>query len=378
MRDKLQTFQEYYFPSVPPALHPEFEHFQQQVARRLSVLAAGLILLILPLFQLFETTSGHFSTTALYHQGQMRLPVVVLAMLVIMLRLLRPQGQWPRPAMLTLGFALICMVLGMLLYHLHWGTGYAMTLFSGLVMSLAVTSILATRGSRDLLIIYLIPGLFFIAGLALLEIPLRSEGLTLIVPLMTVVIGVILAENHYRGFVTMFLLTHHLKRSATTDPLTGLLNRRATQSILDLECARAKRHDLHFAVIMADLDRFKRVNDQYGHEVGDEVLRELAGRLSASVRKEDSVARWGGEEFLVLLREDRPELVMQVAEKIRQAVAGQSFATKAGPLSITISLGGACHTGEEPAEATISRADTALYQAKEAGRNQTMLAKPES
>jgi len=195
-----------------------------------------------------------------------------------------------------------------------------------------------------------------------------------ILPLMAALIGLILAENQYRGIVSQFLLTHHLKRSATTDPLTGLFNRRGTDAILARECAKAKRHGRHFAVLMTDLDHFKKVNDQHGHDVGDEVLQELASRLRATVREEDHVARWGGEEFLVLVQEDHSETVMNIAEKIRKNVAERPFSTRAGRLSVTISLGVACYREYEAAEATISRADKALYQAKNEGRNRVVLA----
>jgi len=377
MRDTLQEWKDHFFPSVPPDLDRDFRAYQQRSARRLSVLAAAILLLALPVFQLLELLSDQLGAEVLILHAVMRLPMMVLAMLVIILRFLRPEGPWPRPALLILGFCLILMLLSLLLFNLHRGSDYAMGTSSGLVLAIATTSILATRGARDLLIIYLIPALIFLAGFWWLDISLKDQALTVILPLMAALIGLILAENQYRGIVSQFLLTHHLKRSATTDPLTGLFNRRGTDAILARECAKAKRHGRHFAVLMTDLDHFKKVNDQHGHDVGDEVLQELASRLRATVREEDHVARWGGEEFLVLVQEDHSETVMNIAEKIRKSVAERPFSTRAGRLSVTISLGIACYRENEAAEATISRADKALYQAKNEGRNRVVLASSE-
>jgi len=375
MQNELRELLRHFFPTVPPPLTHDFNQYQKRVARRLAVLAAGILILVLPLFHMLEAVSNHLTPTALFHHALIRTPLFILAVLVLTLRLTRPRGGWPRPALLILGFTLIMIMMGLLLYHLAKETGYAMATSSGLIMSIATTSILATRGTRDLLAIYLAPTLFFLGGLWWLDISLRGEELVLVYPLMMTLVGVILAETQYRGHITQFLMTQNLQQRATTDPLTGLFNRRAMDSVLAMETARAKRHGEHFAVIMADLDHFKKVNDQHGHEVGDEVLQELASRFRASLRGEDHVARWGGEEFLILLREAQPEIVMQVAEKIRQTVAQRPFSTKAGRISVTISLGAACHQVGEAADATIARADVALYQAKDEGRNRTILAK---
>lgn len=125
---------------------------------------------------------------------------------------------------------------------------------------------------------------------------------------------------------------------------------------------------------MTDLDRFKAVNDQYGHEVGDEVLTTLATRFTTTLRGGDRVARWGGEEFLLLIPSATIESAMAVAEKVRRAVAEPAFTTSAGNLAITLSLGVALHRDAESIDEVISRADKALYRAKLEGRNRAVLA----
>jgi diguanylate cyclase len=125
---------------------------------------------------------------------------------------------------------------------------------------------------------------------------------------------------------------------------------------------------------MADLDHFKHVNDAHGHDVGDQVLQEVGARLRASVRTEDQVARWGGEEFLVLLPGADQDTAWRVAEKIRGRVAEMHFATNAGNLPVSISVGASVSEGQASFDPVVQLADQALYQAKNAGRNRTVLA----
>ncbi|WP_046227944.1 sensor domain-containing diguanylate cyclase [Paenibacillus dauci] len=157
-----------------------------------------------------------------------------------------------------------------------------------------------------------------------------------------------------------------LQSEANQDPLTGLLNRRALQSITD----NWVYNQYSFAVIILDIDHFKSVNDTYGHPIGDEVLKMLAGVLRSQVRTEDLCFRYGGEEFVILLYEVSEQEVMEIAERIRQTTA--IFPTPMGP-KITISLGVTLsQDGESEAQQLFKHADTALYQAKENGRNQTV------
>lgn len=171
------------------------------------------------------------------------------------------------------------------------------------------------------------------------------------------------------------LLQEELERLASTDPLTGLYNRRALQEMGEREFARSRRTGRPFAVVLVDVDHFKHINDQHGHAVGDEVLAELADRLRRNVRTVDLVARWGGEEFCLLLVESDAVGAVITAQRLRAAVADGPFETTAGSLPVTVSLGVA---GVEADTASlgelISRADGALYEAKHAGRDRHVLA----
>jgi diguanylate cyclase (GGDEF)-like protein len=157
-----------------------------------------------------------------------------------------------------------------------------------------------------------------------------------------------------------------------TDPLTGIPNRRHLFARLEQELSRSLRFGDELTVLMIDLDLFKQVNDAHGHGVGDAVLRGVAVALQRNVRKVDMVARYGGEEFVVVLPRIARDEAIEVAEKLRRAVAATPLAAAAGaaPLHVTISVGVASY-GHEASDvaALIEKADVALYEAKHAGRN---------
>jgi diguanylate cyclase (GGDEF)-like protein/PAS domain S-box-containing protein len=152
---------------------------------------------------------------------------------------------------------------------------------------------------------------------------------------------------------------------ATTDPLTGLANRRTFHERLDAECARADRAGSPLALVMIDLDHFKRVNDTHGHQVGDEVLREVARRLQACRRREDVVARMGGEELAWLLPGADAAQGLAAAERLRRDIRSLPFDTAGRQ---TASIGVAVHGDDGPA-GLVRRADLALYRAKSGGRD---------
>jgi diguanylate cyclase (GGDEF)-like protein len=160
-----------------------------------------------------------------------------------------------------------------------------------------------------------------------------------------------------------------------TDALTGVFNRRQFQDALDTAVAAAATGEAPAAVFLLDVDHFKLINDTHGHGVGDEVLAELAGRLARQVRREDTVARWGGEEFIVLLRAiDDDETLRRIGDGLRHVICVKPIETSAGSLQVSASFGGVrlepeLHTAERLVEA----ADRALYSAKRRGRNQVRL-----
>ena len=167
-----------------------------------------------------------------------------------------------------------------------------------------------------------------------------------------------------------------LKHRATRDLLTGLSNRSEILDLLEQEMARARRGGEPFTVLMADLDRFKSINDTYGHMAGDSVLREVAKRFSLSVRPYDKVARYGGEEFLFILPSCDAAKAMRLGERIRASIEAKPVDTPSGLIGLTLSIGVASSVDIAAAttDAIISAADAALYRAKAAGRNRVELA----
>ncbi|MGD8858489.1 MAG: GGDEF domain-containing protein [Myxococcales bacterium] len=162
------------------------------------------------------------------------------------------------------------------------------------------------------------------------------------------------------------------------DPLTGCFNRRHLQDCLWAEAAYAQRHRAPLSLILLDIDHFKRINDEFGHAAGDAALCMVAETIESLTRREDLLARFGGEEFAVLARGIDREATRVLAERIRGGVAAQKLSTSSGTLSCTVSLGVA-HSADgsdaDPQE-LFEAADRALYEAKDTGRNRVSLAPP--
>jgi diguanylate cyclase (GGDEF)-like protein len=161
-------------------------------------------------------------------------------------------------------------------------------------------------------------------------------------------------------------LASALAHDAHSDPLTGLFNRRKFNELCAAEIERSVRYATPLALIMVDIDHFKRVNDEHGHLVGDRALVEVARVLGEQIRASDALCRWGGEEFMVLAPHLDMASALQMADKLRAAVAEADFA-EAGPL--TCSFGVATLRDRDRTVDLILRADTCLYRAKRTGRN---------
>lgn len=161
---------------------------------------------------------------------------------------------------------------------------------------------------------------------------------------------------------------------ATMDELTGLLNRRAGLERVAEELSRHNRSGRPLACLLLDIDRFKKVNDRYGHQAGDEVLRHFGGILCAQTRLHDVACRYGGEEFLLVLPDATLEAALSAAEKIREATSAAAVETGNHRISVTTSVGLTLLQDGETVEVMIARADAALYKAKKGGRNQVVSA----
>jgi diguanylate cyclase (GGDEF)-like protein len=162
-------------------------------------------------------------------------------------------------------------------------------------------------------------------------------------------------------------LQEMLRHNARHDVLTELLNRRAGLERLKEECARSRRENEPLSVAVLDLDHFKNINDTYGHESGDEVLREAAQRLRKMVRSYDVIARLGGEEFLLLFPKTSRQIAEEICERIRRGFESKAFLPE--NVSVTASIGVASFGGDEDEQMLLRRADAALYEAKHSGRN---------
>ncbi len=160
-----------------------------------------------------------------------------------------------------------------------------------------------------------------------------------------------------------------LEKLSKTDPLTGLSNRRGLREYAEIEFARANRENSGISILVLDLDYFKKINDVYGHSVGDQVLAKVAKELSSHVRIYDLAARIGGEEFCVLLSKTERKFALQAAERIRKAISDIILYADGDLIKITVSIGVAYHQPDIDIDTVIKHADEALYEAKSNGRN---------
>ncbi len=161
----------------------------------------------------------------------------------------------------------------------------------------------------------------------------------------------------------------HLRTAAGSDPLTGLANRRQFDQTAALVLATARRHGRPLAVVSLDCDHFKSINDRFGHDGGDLVLKALADLMRHTVRTEDLAARFGGEEFIILLPDTTEAAATVLAERLREGAERLTVRTPAGPVSLTVSLGVAELGDGQGREHLLAAVDKALYRAKNAGRN---------
>lgn len=168
-------------------------------------------------------------------------------------------------------------------------------------------------------------------------------------------------------------LHQEVQTQAITDPLTGVYNRRGLFQLGEFEFQRARRINRPFSALMFDIDHFKKVNDQFGHAVGDQVLHQLAQRCMKNSRATDLVGRYGGEEFVMLLTETNLHAAHTIAERLRQGIMKTNFLTDSGGISITTSIGVCEAKPSESLNTLIERADAALYRAKNSGRNRVII-----
>jgi diguanylate cyclase (GGDEF)-like protein/PAS domain S-box-containing protein len=169
-------------------------------------------------------------------------------------------------------------------------------------------------------------------------------------------------------------LEKKLEELSKTDPLTSVLNRRAFDEILENEFSRFKRSNENYALLILDIDHFKKVNDNYGHHVGDAVLKEVAKTCQSSLRRHDTVARVGGEEFCIILPYISSDNASKIAEKLREKIMHSVVQSDDNRISVTVSIGVAeVERADTNSSEAMKRADNKLYEAKKAGRNRVCM-----
>ncbi|MBL0729305.1 GGDEF domain-containing protein [Piscinibacter sp. HJYY11] len=230
------------------------------------------------------------------------------------------------------------------------------------------------RGEHTKVVLGLLLAVFYLgldwmshhrAPLAVLT-PGALDGVRAFNIVATLVLLAHLANYYLRAVMRAEMRLHDL---ATTDPLTGLANRRRALDVAGLHLARRRSDGAPMSVILGDVDHFKSVNDWHGHEVGDQVLIAVAKAMQSATRDGDTVCRWGGEEFLIVLPDTDAAEALRVAERVRHAVQHTHLAQADQALSVTITLGVSTLQALEPLSAGIARADAAMYRGKIAGRN---------
>lgn len=160
-----------------------------------------------------------------------------------------------------------------------------------------------------------------------------------------------------------------LQKMAMLDRLTEVANRHFSEKYLQARLDEFKRFKWPFGIIFFDIDDFKKLNDQYSHRVGDSALQMVAKSLLKNIRSIDQVGRWGGEEFVVILRNVDRELLREIAEKLRMLVEKSAFRENGKPISVTLSGGATLARGEDTVHSLVERADLLMYQSKKAGKN---------
>ncbi|TBO28287.1 GGDEF domain-containing protein [Aquabacterium lacunae] len=357
--------------AIAPEVMSVLAYFQDQVptvdaaGQPLSVHQQGFALVLLGTALVAGVTHLCFLLLMLWAGVQVLAVVNVASVLCywLMFHLAR-RGQL-RGALIMAGVEVIGHAV-LALWVLGWGSGFHYYLL--LPLPVVIVSSVIHRGDK----LFFTPAL---AGVAIgVDVAFRTRApqVVLDLPVLNflhyfnlVACMVILCFLAAFYFLQIQKVERQLRALATTDPLTQLSNRRALMDVIRHEERRLQRGRQVLSFVMADIDHFKQVNDTLGHDAGDEVLRQVSQTLAAGVRDIDHLARWGGEEFLIVLPDTDAGEAVQVAERLRQAVARQPVRG----LPITATFGVSEVREGETAEQAISRADSALYAGKRAGRN---------
>ena len=258
-------------------------------------------------------------------------------------------------------------------YYLGWGSGFQYYLVAGVPFSLFLPKLRPqTMFTLSALLCVLFIFLFTITNGK--TYAFKYPDLLSIMNYANIVIAFsALSINSYYFRLASILSEKTMERLANADQLTGLLNRRGMRSKLEAQRDINSRNGSPFMLVLTDIDFFKKFNDTYGHDCGDFVLRGVAQLMKKRLRQYDVVARWGGEEFLILLPDTETDSALLVAEELRAAIENEKFKFAGNVLSVTMTFGVAQYHDGEHIDACLKRADEALYRGKESGRNKVSL-----
>jgi diguanylate cyclase (GGDEF)-like protein len=278
--------------------------------------------------------------------------------------------------------AMVAMTLEILLhqllgvYLLGWGYGFQYFL-------IAVCAFLGLVGSQRLATQMLLAGICFLTLAAAYWLHLHVPPSYSMPAAVRVFLYIFNLASTFVIIATVAMIFSHAERQykerlaeeSNTDPLTRLSNRRWAMTCLASERARVRRCAREFVVAIGDLDDFKQINDQFGHHAGDDVLVAVAGALRRALRTQDVIARWGGEEFLLLLPETNLDNGSMVLDRLRALVAGLEIPSGPHRLRISITFGVAVAGPADDVEAVVKAADAALYEGKRQGKNRVVSAR---
>ena len=353
---------------TPPPPPPEVRHAANSklahrafwvMTRRVTVMAAGVDLALLVLFLYFDAPLLAW------------LNLISISIYGCAYWLLTRRMNAPAIALVwieVLGHAAIGTML------IGWDSGFHYYLL------MFIPAIVVSGGSKVrpyvllLLLFAFYIGLHTVSRVVGPTTPLDNTGLWVVHGFNVAVVFAMAAYTARFYYATVRRAEKKLAELAATDPLTGLSNRRNLLNMAEQVLAQAQRAGQTTALVLADIDHFKAINDQHGHEAGDRVLVHIGTLLSQTCRAQDIVARWGGEEFLVLLPATDAAAAWTLAERIRTAVTNQPLAPQEAAIEVTLSLGVAVVHANEPLASAIARADGALYRSKEEGRNRVTTA----
>lgn len=362
-------------PVVPQKWQSAFETHIQAVEQKVVGVAAWILLITVIGYHFSHDIRNFHSSSLLVTEFAIRIPVILAALIALSAHYFG-HPRWPSRRLLRLmALSLMAVILSLLLLHLKKGSAEFHQISNGLVISFFGVSMLSVRGFREWPLLFLLPMVVFSGLTVALDIPTDDFTPLFFDPLVMTAIGMIVMTALRHILTSEFLARQELREVASTDPLTGLLTRRAMEPLMDHELQRAKRTGAPFSLVLGDLDLFKRVNDTWGHDTGDLVLQETARRLGSGLRHQDALCRWGGEELLILLPDTPAEGARAVAEKLRQAMI-PTIDAHGQPITQTISLGVASFQPDDTVDAIVGRSDDALYLAKHNGRNRVEVATP--